>query len=332
MARIWVVVALLVGLAAPVAAQPWADGVSDARKADAQKLLEEGNQLFLQKKFKEALAKYQAAIAAWDHPAIHFNIVRCLIRLDRTVEASDELTKALKYNDEPFETAIYNEALNYQKLLATQIAEIEIKCSQAGAKVTLDGQSLMNCPGQQKRRVAPGQHGVIATKEGFLPKNVEVVIVGGKTESVDLQLVPLAKAAKIVHRWPAWIPWVVFGGGLAVAGVGGLIQINANDLMNDYDRTIARDCAVTGCDLEQTNDQGEKVYADLIAKRETSERRNVIAISVISVGAAGAVAGGVMLWLNRGRTVYEHPVEKRGVAAGFVPHHDGGVFVLSGRF
>jgi hypothetical protein len=58
---------------------PWSRGVTDAAKAQAQALLEEGNALIVQNLFREALAKYEAALAAWDHPAIRFNMVRALI-------------------------------------------------------------------------------------------------------------------------------------------------------------------------------------------------------------------------------------------------------------
>jgi hypothetical protein len=325
--RIGVVIAIIMALAAPAAAQPWAQGVNQSQKDAAQKKLEEGNGFFLSRKYKEALDSYQAAIDSWDHPAIRFNMVRCLIQLDRPVDASDQLNKALEYGKDPFEEAIYNEALNYQKLLASQIAEVEISCSQEGAKITLDGQTVIKCPGKEKHRVSPGQHGVVATKEGFLTKNVAVVVVGGKTQAVDVKLIPLDQAARVVHRWPGWIPWLVFGGGLAVAGVGGLIQFNASDLMDDYDRTIARDCAMMGCDL------GDPKYADLVDKRKSAEFRNKVAISVITVGAVGAVAGGVMLVLNRGQTVYDNSAEERGVArVDFVPHDDGGVLTVSGRF
>jgi hypothetical protein len=327
--RAGVIVAIVLAFAAPATAQPWSQGINDTQKADAQKRLEQGNALFLSKSFKEALEAYQAATASWDHPAIRFNIVRALIQLDRPIEAYDELVKALKYGKEPFDEAIYNEALNYQKLLASQIAEVEISCAEAGAKVTLDGQTLMACPGKEKRRVAPGQHGVVATKEGFLTKQLEVVVVGGKLETVELKLVPLDKAARVEHRWPGWIPWLVFGGGLAVAGVGGLIQYSASDLMDDYDSTIARDCAVTGCDL--TDPQ----YAELVDKRDSAELRNKVAIGVITVGAVGAIAGGVMLVMNRGRTVYDNSVEKRGPAGArldVVPRDGGGVVTLNGRF
>jgi hypothetical protein len=316
---------------ARVLAQPWTQGVSDAQKAEAKKHLDEGNALFLSKKYKEALDRYQQAISSWDHPAIRFNIVRCLIQLDRPVEASDQLQLALKYGKDPLEENVYNEALNYQKLLEHQIASVEIKCSQQGAHLTFDGQKLMDCPGTETRRVAPGEHGVVATKDGFLTKQLSVVVVGGKTQSVEVTLIPLDQAAKIVHRWPGWIPWMVFGSGLAIAGIGGLIEYNAQDKMSEYDRTIARDCAIMGCNL---ND-GSALSNELNQTRQQAEFRDKVAITVITVGVVGAAAGGVMLFMNRGQTVYDNSAEVRGPAAArfdFVPHHDGGIVTMTRQF
>lgn len=324
------VVFALALLAVPAHAQPWAQGVTDAQKADAQKKLEAGNALFLSKKYKEALEQYQAAIKVWDHPAIRFNVVRCLIQLERPVEASDNLQQALKYGKEPLEESVYNEALNYQKLLATQIGELEVSCSEAGAQVTLDGKKLMSCPGKEKRRVAPGQHGVVATKQDFLTKQMTVFVTGGKTESVEVKLMPLEKAAKVVHRWATWMPWLVFGGGLAVTGIGGFIEWTAQDKMDDFDRTVTRECGGTGCDLNADTD----LARDLRAIKASSESLDRIGISVICVGVVGAAVGGVMLFMNRGQTVYDNSVEVRGATARLdvVPRDGGGVLTVSGRF
>jgi tetratricopeptide (TPR) repeat protein len=302
-------------------AQPWAAGVTDAQKKTAQARLEEGNALFLERKYAEALVKYEEAIAAWKHPAIQFNVVRCLIQLDRPVEASDRLALALAYGAAPLDEGVYTEALSYQKLLANQIAEIEVSCEQQGVKLTLDGQPLLTCPGKDKRRVAPGPHQVVGTKDGHLTKTVEVVVVGGTTEPVELALVPLAQAAKIVHRWPTWIPWVVTGGGLVVAGLGGVLQWQAFGQMRAYDADITRNCSINGCDVAMTNEQ----------LRQDAIRNNKIAISVITVGATAAVTGGVMLFLNRGRTVYEQPVDRR-TRLDVVPQPGGGLVGVSGQF
>jgi hypothetical protein len=329
-----VVVALILAFAAPASAdnQPWAQGITEAQKAEAQKQLEAGNKLFLAQNYKEALTKYETAIKSWDHPAIRFNMVRCLIQLDRPVDAFDSLQLALKYGAAPLEEAVYTEALSYQKLLANEIATLEVACSEAGARVTLDGQPLMTCPGREKRRISPGSHGVVAIKDGFLTKELEVVVVGGKAEVVELKMTPLAGAARIAHRWPTWIPWVVFGGSLMVTGVGGLIKYSAASKMDDFDKDIGTQCAVSGCDLE------DPMYADLKAKHDDAKFQDKIAITVLSVGAVGAIGGGIMLFMNRGRTVYDNEVEKRGPSPGnvrldVVPTRGGGsALLLSGRF
>lgn len=323
--RAAVIVAVVMALGGIAEAQPWAQGVSEAQKTEAKARLDEGNDLFLAQKYKEALDKYTQAVAAWDHPAIRFNMVRALIQLDRAVEASDNLQLALQYGQDPLDEVMYREALNYQKLLANQIGDLEITCSQPGAKLTLDGQPLLTCPGKEKRRVAPGSHSVVATKEGFLTKELRVVVVGGKAETADIKLVPLDKAAKVVHRWPTWRPWLVFGASLAVVGAGTLLQLDAGAMMNDYDTRVATACAINGCDLGD----GSPTSTELNEMYDRARRRSVVAVSVISVGVAGAVVGGVMLWMNRGRTVYEDPIKP---SVGVVPTSDGGMVTLSGGF
>jgi hypothetical protein len=101
---------------------PWSVGVTDDQKATAQGLLEDGNALFLRSDWTGALAKYTEAVGVWDHPAIRFNMVRCLIQLERHVEAYDNLKLALQYGAAPLEDAVYTEALSYEKLLENEIA------------------------------------------------------------------------------------------------------------------------------------------------------------------------------------------------------------------
>ena len=186
-------------------AQPWAEGVTDSQRAEAQARLEEGNALFLKQSYKEALEEYQAALRAWDHPSIRFNIVRCLIQLDRSVDAYDNLREALRYGAAPLEENVYREALSYEKLLANEVAEVEIACTQQGVQVLLDGRDLLACPGRSTRRVTPGKHGVVANKAGFLTMTSELKVLGGSREALDITLLPVTRATKVVHRWSQWI-------------------------------------------------------------------------------------------------------------------------------
>ena len=319
-------IAMLLAWAAAARAQPWAQGVSEAAKADAQKKLEAGNQLFLAKKYQEALVQYEAATKVWDHPAIRFNMVRCQILLDHLVEASENLQLALKYGKEPLEDSVYTEALGYQQLLAKQIGELDVSCKEPSARVILDGQKLMTCPGREVRRLRIGEHGVVAMKEGFMTKQLTVNIVGDKPQHVELELLPISKSARIVHRWNGWLPWLVFGSGLVVASAGGLLEFSAADIMHDYDGQIARDCMVMACDLR------DPAHAELKATYDRANTRQLIAGTVIGVGLAGAAIGGVMLFLNRGQTIYDNSAEVRGARLEVVPRDGGGVMTVSGRF
>ena len=64
---------------------------------------------------------------------------------------------------------------------------------------------------------------VVGEKAGFLTKTFEVIVVGGASASVAVDLAPLGETARIEHRWSAWIPWVVCGSGFAVIGAGALL-------------------------------------------------------------------------------------------------------------
>jgi hypothetical protein len=310
------------GLASSVHAepnpQPWKQGVTAAQMKDAQRLLDEGNALALEHEFTAALAKYQQAVAIWDHPAIRFNIVRCLIQLDRLVEASHDLELALRYGAAPLEDTVYNEALAYQKLLATQIATIEVSCPQAGVEITLDGQALATCPATKAPVVAPGRHQLVAKRTGFLTRTFDVVVLGGKTETVAVSLTE--NTGQVTHRWATWFPWTVFIGGFAVAGVGALFTFNAAGARDAYYAQLQRDCSAAPC---------PSGYAQNLRDRAVLEDR--IGVASLAVGAAAVVTGAVLLYMNRGRS--EYPGEEARTTAVVAPVPGGGVAAaVLGRF
>lgn len=312
---------VLLGLGGMASADtPWSVGVTEQQKAQAQVELDAGNALFLDKKYSEALARYQAAIGAWDHPAIRFNVVRCLIQLDRPVEAFDNLKLTLKYGAAPLEEGVYTEALSYEKLLANQIGELAISCKQPDVKLTLDGKALATCPASEKRRVAPGSHQLVGVREGYLTRTIEVVVVGGQAEQVEVSLAELTTAARIEHRWPSWIPWVVFAGGFAITGIGGVLDLNAATELSAYDRTVREKCAEQAC---QPGVLDENL-------RENAELKSRIAVGVMIVGAATIATGGLMLYMNRGRTVY--PGARERIVPSVSPVRGGVTLGLSRAF
>ncbi|HEY4057615.1 MAG TPA: PEGA domain-containing protein, partial [Kofleriaceae bacterium] len=234
--------------------QPWTKGVTDAQQKNASELLDQGNKQFVQKDYVGALKTFRDALTQWDHPAIHFNIVRCLVLLDQSYEAVDDLDKALQYGSAPLEDDVYREALGYQKLLASAVGSVSVTCKQEGVALTLDAQSIGPCPTAKSIRVKPGAHQLLAEKKGFVPRTMRVVVVGGTEEKADVELQTLSQGAHVVHRFATWKPWAVFGGGLLVTGVGGLVQLTASNDMDSYDNAIDSRCSV-GCQKDEISSQ-----------------------------------------------------------------------------
>jgi tetratricopeptide (TPR) repeat protein len=305
------------------APKPWSVGVSAEHKAAAQEHLDKGNSYYVNQKYKEALDEYNLALAEWEHPAIHFNIVQCLAFLDRPLDAVDHLKLALAYGSTPYEPTIYAEVLSYQKLLSAQIGEIDIACAQTGVEIRIDGEPLLACPGKEHRRVLPGNHQIVGKKDGFVPRTVELVVLGGKQKSAAIELDPLSKVARVEHRWKTWIPWTVFGGGFAIAGLGGLLHLKATSDNSAYANVVTTNCPDSCVDssLDHTLDRSAHI-------------ENGVAIGLIAVGAAAVAAGSAMLYVNRGHTVYDLPKESPTPQArlDLVPTRDGAAVTVSGRF
>lgn len=273
---------------------PWADGVPEATQDQANALYEEGNQLFAQQAHAPALEKYRAAIALWDHPRIRFNLAVTLIRLDKPLEAADELEKALRFGDAPFDKALYQQALDYQALLKGRVGYVEATCSKAGAKATLDGKPWFDCPGTQKMRVMSGEHIVEGKLEGWVPaKTGRVFVNGGSSAKVDIEMRSIESAVVIKYRYPRWIPFTITGTGLAVGIAGVFVYLSGRSQMSTFEDEFASECPM-GCQADLSDNT---LLRDL---RDGAELKGTIGIGLMIGGGAVTVAGAVMVIMNRG--------------------------------
>jgi len=277
--------------------EPWSRGVTAEQREQAQRLLDEGNELFLASRYPEALAKYQAAVAVWDHPAIRFNIARALIQLDRPVEAYDNIEQALRYGPAPLEEAShYADAKSYERLLRGQIAEIEIRCDQPDVKVVVDGQAFFTCPGSRTTRLLPGNHQVVARRAGYMTMTRDLVVVPGAPSSFDVRLLSIAEATTTTRRWTPWKPWAIAAAGAAGAGLGVLFELDARSNLDEYGQALRDQCMARPCfpsDLPP--------LAQSALSRAQLDRG--IAISAFVAGGAAVVTGLTLVILNRPRTV-----------------------------
>jgi hypothetical protein len=291
----WVVAALVLMLAPRVAVAdtpPWAQGVSKATQDKANALFAEANQLFAQRAHAPALEKYEQAIALWDHPLIRFNMAVTLIHLDRILEAADQLELALRYGEKPFDAEHYQQALDYQTLIAGRVGYIEASCTQPGAHVSLDGKPWFQCPGTQKQRVLSGEHVVGGDQPGFVASSQHLFATGGAVTTARVALVSLDSAVVLHYPVQRWVPWSVGAAGAAVALAGLAVWLDGKDMLDNFNSNFATTCA-SGC---PSNLAGQPY---LESERSGAKLRGEIGVSMIAAGGAAAAAGVTWAIINK---------------------------------
>jgi hypothetical protein len=285
---------LLLCMAAGVAwaDEPWEQGVPQARRDQAQALFAEGNALFAQQAHQPALEKYKAAIALWDHPLIRFNMAVTLVRLDRILEAADDLDSALRFGAQPFTPELYRQAQDYQKLVSGRVGNIEASCDAAGAQVLLDGKPWFMCPATKKQRVLTGEHVVVGEKQDFLTISRRMIVTGGATASTKLALLPLDAVVKLEYPSPRWLPWTTASTGAAIL-LGGLgLRFVARNQMDQFEADFHTRCP-NGCMADYSD------VPDLKRDRDSAELKGQIAVTMMVAGGVATVGGAVWVFLNR---------------------------------
>jgi len=305
-------------------AKPWSANVSPSEQEIALSIYRAGNAEFEESRYAQALAKYREAIPHWDHPAIRFNMVVCLINLDQPLEAYEDLELALKYGSDPLGADVHAQGLTYRKLLLGQLAKLEVVSREPGAEVSLDGARLFTGAGNVTRLVRPGNHQIVVTKPGFLTETIPLVLVPGKVTVAPVRMVPLKEATKLTRRWASWKPWALVGVGTAVAIIGVPFELQASSNYQAYDKEFGTTCP-TGCG----GDGQPTVPASLTSLERTARAENIAAISLFTVGGATIVAGIAGVILNQPRAVARHERDLR-----VVPVVGPGTasVVLRGRF
>jgi hypothetical protein len=272
--------------------RPWADGVSEADQAAARELHLAGNREFAESRFAQALAKYREAIGHWDHPAIRYNMVVCLINLDRPLEARVDLEHSLAHGSAPLGNENYAQALTYRKLLDAQLARLKITCPEQGAVVTLDGKYLFIGPGSAEQFLLPGGHQVMATKPGLVTASHALTLVAGQPAAYEIR--PTAEVATaIAPRWKYW-KYVAVGGSVAIAG-GVISYLAARSKYDEYDRDFASRCP-GGCDAARAG-----MFPSLRIERDTADIEQSVAFAALSIGGAAVLTGVIGTLLDQPR-------------------------------
>jgi hypothetical protein len=272
--------------------EPWATGVSDDQQARANAVFFEGNELFSQLAHAAALEKYKAAIALWDHPMIRFNTAVTLIRLDRILEAADELERALRFGDKPFPADLYEQVRDYETLIKKQLGYIVVGCDQPDTHLVLDGRPWFDGPGTRTVRVTTGEHTLVAERAGHLTSSRTIVVAGGATATEHVTLMSIESAVMFRYPQPRWLPWTVAGAGAAVALGGLVVSLAGRRQMDRFATQFVRECP-GGCEEDLA------MHPELADEFDGARLKGRIGASMMISGGVIVVGGLVWGVLNR---------------------------------
>lgn len=272
---------------------PWYKGVPKENQEKAFALFREANSLLRDSLWTKAVEKYNEALKLWDHPGIHYNLALALVNLDRPIETHEHLQAALKYGPLPLDSDKHDQALRYMVLVEKQLTRIDVRCDLEGASVKLDGRELFVGPGRYEGLVTAGPHAIVATKEGYLPREISENFPPGDTRVIDVVLQTEADLSEMRRLFSNAIPWTVLLAGVAVAGGSVGLHFAADGAYKQYDQGI-NDCAnadplVGGC----------VPTLDLQAKKQSGDTLQSLAFVGYSVGGAAIVTGAILLYVNR---------------------------------
>ncbi|WP_437682325.1 hypothetical protein [Sorangium sp. So ce131] len=287
-ARLLLPVALVALCAAPARAQatpPWHEGVSEERKQKAQALFEEARELHRRMMLAEARAKYEEALASWEHPELRLYLGRALKSIGLPLLAYENLRLSLQWAPGSLDPEVEQEArASMRALVEQELAAIKIRCDEPGATVLLDGKPWFVGPGAERRMVTPGEHVVTARKAGYFTVVKPVVVPAGKEASGQLALSVDTIVTK--QRWPAWIPWATLGAGAALGAAGAGLMWHAGASHGEVDQRLRE-----GCERSCPPSTADGYEASVLENR--------LAIGALVAGGAAAVAGTVLLFMNR---------------------------------
>jgi hypothetical protein len=272
----------------------WYCGVSAKKQARALELYEKGNQFFDDNLFPAAVTSYREALLHWSHPGIHYNLMLALAANDQFIEAFQASMEALRYGVQALKLEEYHRAVDYQRLLHGYIASLEVTCDEPGAVVSVDGKEILEGPGTIHLLVRPGQHEVVARKDGYLTTHHTIVTVSEKPVSLDMRLLPQKKATVPVRRWPAWQPWAVVGAGVGVGLAGGLFEWRSDVNNRSYHNLFVDYCDMgeEKCPIDQYPGPVKSRWTRYVWYRRLGHGASL-------TGAMAALSGLVLVYLNR---------------------------------
>lgn len=311
-ARSWLQAAVLMGVLS--ATMPAAADPTPVDRESARALMDDGDASYDAHNYEAALQAYDAANAIMKVPTTGYAVAKTLAALGRLVEARDAAVLVTHMPSKPNETRPFVQARAAAETLSnelqTAIASLLITVDGVptdAVQVEVDGIPMAAALLGHARKTDPGPHVVHASATGYSEDRREVTLAKGESVSVALKLSKLpavdptpAPAAVAPPALPSAPPsashqasepsaasrsgtrtlgLVVAGSGVVLAGLGGLLALDAR---SKY--------VGVSCDPDNSCEPGP------YDQRNSAYSRNVMNTVIVGIGAA-AIATGVVIFL-----------------------------------
>ena len=265
-----------------------------ADSKEAQVLFENGARAYQEGRYEDAVDLFLKAYTIDPQPELLYNVAQAYERLGDVRNALRSYRDYLRQHPNDQDRAfVETRVQNLEKRLREQgIQQVSVFSTPPGATVLLDDATVGKTPWTGE---APsGRHVIVLRHDGYVDARKEFVLTD-RAVDLDLALVsadrstappsttlpPPAPAPKAEADHAAKIrPWTFVALGVGVAGLGASLTF---ELMRKSAETSAQ------------NDVTQLAYHD---DYETMKGRQTAARVLLGVGAAAAVAGGVLLYFD----------------------------------
>lgn len=291
----------------PPVSRTYEEMTSKADRERARKVFDEANKAFEQRQVDRALGLYEKSYAIWPHPRTLFNKAVSLGFLGRPLESARAFKEVLEYGPDPISEHRYRQAVERYMELLSQLAILVVNCTDAGAKLYVNGEPIGEAPMSKKVTVGPGTHMITANLSGMVPYSAQVRLGPGELKRVNISLQAFSDVVqyRMVDRYRWWVPTLVTGAAvvLVAAGAGMVVQGR-----KDIDTLI-----------DQVDAWSPKTSAHVFPSSERDQGVGFQQGGYVLVGLGGAAAAtAVVLWiLQKKRVRYTVGAGKGGVQISF---------------
>lgn len=257
---------------------PWITNASVNDRGAATDLVREGNEALRAANFLRAEKKYRAALARWEHPAIHYNLALALSPTLKPTEVYEHMLSAIQHGALPLGPGRFNHARTQTERMRSEYARVEVSCQcTASAKLSSGEWLIQKENGRFWGLVPPGEHTLVAAVEGHSPSETVLSLKAG--QEVRLRLGDS-------RPYSTWKILTTMGAGTAVAAGGGFLHLRASKDFRAFDDGIN---SCEGCI------PGEP----LLRHRKRALTLQKVAVGSYALGGAAVLTGLVFLYNNQ---------------------------------